>query len=54
MEAEVEQVDPHKKVDVGSFRLDGNGNVKQNLVNEDKLLLPITFQILSMKVNTTN
>lgn len=35
MEAEIEKVDPHKKVDVGSFRLDGNGNVKQNLVTLD-------------------
>ena len=31
-EAEIEKIDPHKKVDVGSFRLDGKGNVKQNLV----------------------
>ena len=33
VEAEIEKIDPHKKVDIGSFRLDGEGNVKQNLVN---------------------
>lgn len=32
VEIAVDKVDPHKKVDMGSFRLDGNGNVKQNLV----------------------
>lgn len=34
VEAEVEKVDPNKKIDVGSFRLDGNGNIKQNLVTK--------------------
>ena len=32
VEIAVDRVDPHKKVDMGSFRLDGKGNVKQNLV----------------------
>ncbi|XP_057375945.1 protein seele-like [Daphnia carinata] len=32
VEIAVDKVDPHKKVDMGSFRLDGQGNVKQNLV----------------------
>lgn len=32
IENEVDKIDPHKKIDVGSFRLDGNGNVRQNMV----------------------
>lgn len=34
VEIAVDKVDPHKKVDMGSFRLDGKGNVKQNLVSQ--------------------
>ena len=32
VEAEIDKVSPAKKVNVGSFRLDGDGNVKQVLV----------------------
>ena len=36
---EIEKIDPKKKVDVGSFRLDGHGNVKQNLVKHLHIVL---------------
>lgn len=32
VEAKIDKVDPKKKLDVGGFRLDGDGNMKQNTV----------------------
>jgi TLR4 regulator and MIR-interacting MSAP len=32
VEGAIDRVSPNKKVEVGSFRLDGSGNLKQTLV----------------------
>lgn len=47
VEAEIDKISPSKKVNVGSFRLDGEGNVNQVLVNSLLVSLACYLSVIS-------